>query len=123
MITVAHLGGDCYPSTPIGINLPNADWIRKEHGSKSVTMENITYAYIKAALGNGFLEEFCYSDEEIELSMKYGSLAGNLHTDLHECLGHGSGQLLPETSPEALKNYSSHWKRQGPTCLPVLPHG
>jgi len=107
VITVAHLGGDCYPSTPIGINLPNADWIRKEHGSKSVTMENITYAYDQAALGNGFLEEFCYSEEEIELSMKYGSLAGNLHTDLHECLGHGSGQLLSETSPEALKNYSS----------------
>ncbi|MCD4682065.1 MAG: dipeptidyl peptidase 3, partial [Bacteroidales bacterium] len=107
VITVAHLGGDCYPSTPIGINLPNADWIRKEHGSKSVTMENITYAYNQAALGNGFLEEFCYSDEEIELSKEYGSLAGNLHTDLHECLGHGSGQLLPETSPEALKNYSS----------------
>ncbi len=107
VIIVAHLGGDCYPSTPIGINLPNADWIRKEHGSKSVTMENITYAYNQAALGNGFLEEFCYSDEDIELSKKYGSLAGNLHTDLHECLGHGSGQLLPETSPEALKNYSS----------------
>ena len=107
VITVAHLGGDCYPSTPIGINLPNADWIRKDHGSKSVTMENITYAYDQAALGNGFLEEFCYSDEEIELSKKYGSIAGNLHTDLHECLGHGSGQLLPGTSPEALKNYSS----------------
>jgi len=107
VITVAHLGGDCYPSTPIGINLPNADWIRKEHGSKSVTMENITYAYNQASLGNGFLEEFCYSDEEIEMAKKYGSLAGNLHTDLHECLGHGSGQLLPETSPEALKNYSS----------------
>ncbi|MBN2173025.1 MAG: dihydrofolate reductase [Bacteroidales bacterium] len=107
VITVAQLGGDCYPSTPIGINLPNADWIRKEYGSKSVTMENITYAYDQAALGNGFLEEFCYSPEEIELSKKYGSLAGNLHTDLHECLGHGSGQLLPGTSPDALKNYSS----------------
>ncbi len=107
VITVAQLGGDCYPSTPIGINLPNADWIRKEHGSKSVTMENITYAYDQAALGNGFLEEFCYSPEEIELSKKYGSLASNLHTDLHECLGHGSGQLLPGTSSEALKNYSS----------------
>jgi len=107
VITVAQLGGDCYPSTPIGINLPNADWIRKEHGSKSVTMENITYAYDQAALGNGFLEEFCYDNEEIELAKKYGSLAGNLHTDLHECLGHGSGQLLAGTSPEALKNYSS----------------
>jgi len=107
VITVAQLGGDCYPSTPIGINLPNADWIRKEHGSKSVTMENITYAYNQASLGNGFLEEFCYSEEEIEMAKKYGSQAGNLHTDLHECLGHGSGQLLPGTSPEALKNYSS----------------
>jgi dipeptidyl-peptidase III len=107
VITVAQLGGDCYPSTPIGINLPNADWIRKDHGSKSVTMENITYAYDQASLGNGFLEEFCYSPEEIELAKNYGSLAGNLHTDLHECLGHGSGQLMPGTSPEALKNYSS----------------
>ncbi|MBM3436347.1 MAG: dihydrofolate reductase, partial [Bacteroidetes bacterium] len=107
VITVAQLGGDCYPSTPIGINLPNADWIRKEHGSKSVTMENITHAYDQAALGNGFLEEFCFSQEEIDLAKKYGSVAGNLHTDLHECLGHGSGQLLPGTSSEALKNYSS----------------
>jgi dipeptidyl-peptidase-3 len=107
VITVAQLGGDCYPSTPIGINLPNADWIRKEYGSKSVTMENITYSYEQAALGNGFLEEFCYSPEEIELAKKYGPLASNLHTDLHECLGHGSGQLLPGTSSEALKNYSS----------------
>ncbi|MCF8378427.1 MAG: dipeptidyl peptidase 3 [Bacteroidales bacterium] len=107
VITVSQLGGDCYPSTPIGINLPNADWIRKEHGSKSVTMENITYAYDRAALGNGFLEEFCLTQEEIERSGKYGSMAGNLHTDLHECLGHGSGQLLKDTSPEALKNYSS----------------
>ncbi len=107
VITVVQLGGDCYPSTPIGINLPNADWIRKEHGSKSVTMENITYAYDQASLGNGFLEEFCYTEEEIELAKKFGLLAGNLHTDMHECLGHGSGQLLPGTSPEALKNYSS----------------
>ncbi len=107
VITVAQLGGDCYPSTPIGINLPNADWIRKEHGSKSVTMENITYAYDQAALGNGFMEEFAASKEEIEMAKKYGSLASNLHTDLHECLGHGSGQLLPKTNPDALKNYSS----------------
>jgi dipeptidyl-peptidase-3 len=107
VITVAHLGGDCYPSTPIGINLPNADWIRKEHGSKSVTMENITYAYDKATQDSGFLEEFCHSPEEVALAKKYGVLAGNLHTDLHECLGHGSGQLLPGTSPEALKNYAS----------------
>lgn len=107
VITVAQLGGDCYPSTPIGINLPNADWIRRDHGSKSVTMENITYAYDKAAEGNGFLEEFAASEEEIHLSKTYGPKAGNLHTDLHECLGHGSGQLLPGTSSEALKNYSS----------------
>jgi len=107
VITVAQLGGDCYPSTPIGINLPNADWIRKEHGSKSVTMENITYAYDQAALGNGFIEEFASSSDEIEMAKKYGSLASNLHTDLHECLGHGSGQLLPKTNPDALKNYSS----------------
>ena len=107
VITVAQLAGDCYPSTPIGINLPNADWIRKEHGSKSVTIENITYAYDQASLGNGVLEEFTLTEEERELSRTYGSLAGNLHTDLHECLGHGSGQLLPGTSSEALKNYSS----------------
>ncbi len=107
VITVAQLGGDCYPSTPIGINLPNADWIRKEHGSKSVTMDNITYAYDQASLGNGFLEEFCATPEEIERIKKYGYMAGNIHTDLHECLGHGSGQLLPGTSSEALKNYSS----------------
>lgn len=107
VITVAQLAGDCYPSTPIGINLPNADWIRKEHGSKSVTIDNITYAYDQASLGNGVLEEFTLTEEECELSRKFGSLAGNLHTDLHECLGHGSGQLLPGTGSEALKNYSS----------------
>ncbi|GAB4317074.1 MAG: dihydrofolate reductase [Bacteroidales bacterium] len=107
VITVVQLGGDCYPSTPIGINLPNADWIRKEHGSKSVTMDNITYAYDQAARESGFLEEFAWSQEEIDRSRKYGHLAGNLHTDLHECLGHGSGKLAPGTSPEALKNYAS----------------
>ncbi len=107
VITVAHLGGDCYPTTPIGINLPNADWIRKEHGSKSVTMDNITYAYDQVSMESGFLEEFAASREEIERQKKYGSLAGNLHTDLHECIGHASGQLLPGTSPEALKSYSS----------------
>lgn len=107
VITAAQLGGDCYPSTPIGINLPNADWIRKEHGSKSVTIENITYAYDQAALGNGMLEEFAASSEEIEQAKKYGSLASNLHTDLHECLGHGSGQLLPGTRGDELKNYGS----------------
>ncbi len=107
VITVAQLGGDCYPSTPIGINLPNSDWIRKDYGSKSVTMENITYAYDQAAIGNGFMEEFAATEEEIELNKKYGFLAGNLHTDLHECLGHGSGQLLPDVASEALKNYGS----------------
>ena len=107
VITAAQLGGDCYPSTPIGINLPNADWIRKDHGSKSVTIENITCAYDQAALGNGMLEEFVLTEEERELSKKYGSLASNVHTDLHECLGHGSGQLLPGTSSEALRNYQS----------------
>lgn len=107
VITAAQLGGDCYPSTPIGINLPNADWIRKEHGSKSVTIENITYAYDQASLGNGMLEEFAASPQEIEWSKSYGSLASNLHTDLHECLGHGSGQLLPNTRGDELKNYGS----------------
>jgi dipeptidyl-peptidase III len=107
VITVAQLGGGCDPSTPIGINLPNAQWIRKEHGSKSVTMDNITYSYDQAALGNGFMEEFSYSPEEIELAKKYGYLAGNLTTDLHECLGHGSGQLNDGVSAESMKNYHS----------------
>ncbi|MEI7982870.1 MAG: dihydrofolate reductase, partial [Bacteroidota bacterium] len=107
VITVAQLGGDCYPTTPIGINLPNANWIRKEYGSKSVTMDNITYAYNKASLGNGFMEEFAYSQGEIDREKKYGQLAGNLTTDLHECLGHGSGQLKPGITGEALKNYHS----------------
>ncbi|RLD54606.1 MAG: dihydrofolate reductase, partial [Bacteroidetes bacterium] len=107
VITVAMLGGDCYPTTPIGVNLPNADWIRKDYGSKSVTIENITYAYDQASKGNGFLEEFCFTEDEVKLSREYGTIAGNLHTDLHECLGHGSGQLLPGVSPEALKNYSA----------------
>lgn len=107
VITVAQLGGDCYPSSPIGINLPNADWIRKDHGSKSVTMENITYAYDRASQGSGMLEEFVYRKEDRELSKKHGALAGNLHTDLHECLGHGSGQLLEGTASDALENYGS----------------
>jgi dipeptidyl-peptidase-3 len=106
-INAAQLGGDCYPSSPIGINLPNADWIRKQHGSKSVTIENITLAHEKAALGNGMLEEFAFDEEEIQLAKKYGSLAGSLHTDLHECLGHGSGQLMPGTKGDELKNYGS----------------
>lgn len=107
VITVAQLGGDCYPSTPIGINLPNADWIRKEHGSKSVTMDNITYAYDQVAMQSGFLEEFAASQEEIDRQRKYGSQADNIHTDMHECIGHASGQLLPGTSSEALQSYSS----------------
>ncbi len=107
VITVAMLGGDCYPATPIGINLPNADWIRRDHGSKSVTIENITEAYDKASQGNGFGEEFVWSDAERELLAKYGFESDNLHTDLHECLGHGSGKLLQGTDPDALKAYSS----------------
>ena len=107
VITVAMLGGDCYPATPIGINLPNADWIRRDHGSKSVTIENITEAYDKAAQGNGFSEEFIWSDTERALIKQYGFESDNLHTDLHECLGHGSGKLLPGTDPDALKAYSS----------------
>ena len=107
VINVAMLGGDCYPHTPIGINLPNADWLRQQYGSKSVTIENITYAYDQAAKGTGFLEEFCYTQEEIDRHHQYGFLAGNLHTDLHECLGHGSGQLLEGVSGNELKSYGS----------------
>ena len=107
VITIAMLGGECYPYTPIGINLPNANWIRKDYGSKSVTLENITYAYDRANLGNGFLQEFCYDSNEINLSKNYEYIADNLHTDLHECLGHGSGKVLPGVSEQALKNYQS----------------
>ena len=107
VITVAMLGGDCYPATPIGINLPNADWIRKEHGSKSVTIDNITYAYAQAALGNGFHEEFVLRADDRERIKKYGKLGDDLHTDLHECLGHGSGQLAAGTSGTELKSYTS----------------
>ena len=107
VITVSMLGGDCYPATPIGINLPNADWIRRDHGSKSVTIENITEAYDKASQGNGFSEEFVWSDVERNGMKQYGFLTDNLHTDLHECLGHGSGKLLENTDPDALKAYSS----------------
>ena len=107
VITVAMLGGDCYPATPIGINLPNADWIRKEYGSKSVTIDNITYAYDRAAQGNGFKEEFVLRSEDRERMAKYGKLADDLHTDLHECLGHGSGQLAPGTKGNELRTYSS----------------
>ena len=107
VITVAMLGGDCYPSTPIGINLPNADWIRKEYGSKSVTIDNITYAYDMAAHGNGFNVEFVLRAEDRERMDKYGKLADDLHTDLHECLGHGSGQLAPGVKGGELKSYGS----------------
>jgi dipeptidyl-peptidase-3 len=106
-ICAAMLGGDEYPSTAIGINLPNADWIRAEHGSKSITISNITDAYNKAAHGNGFKEEFVVDDATLSLIEKYGDVCDDLHTDLHECLGHGSGQLLPGTDPDALKAYGN----------------
>ena len=109
VINVATLAGDCYPAAPIGINLPNADWIRREHGSKSVTIANLTSAYSKAAQESpkNMLGEFAWDENEIEMLKKYGDLTNDLHTDLHECLGHGSGQLLPATSPNALGEYSS----------------
>ena len=109
VINVATLAGDCFPAAPIGINLPNADWIRREHGSKSVTIANLTSAYSKAAQESpkNMLGEFAWSEEEIAAEKEYGGITGDLHTDLHECLGHGSGQLLPQTSPNALGEYSS----------------
>ena len=109
VINATTLSGDCYPSTPIGINLPNADWIRKEHGSKSVTIANITHAYDLAAQESpkSTLNEFAWDDEEIAMAKKYLTLTDEIHTDLHECLGHGSGQVLPGVSQNALKEYSS----------------
>jgi dipeptidyl-peptidase-3 len=107
VITAAILAGDLYPATAIGINLPNSNWIRSAHGSKSVTIGNLTDAYNKAAHGNGFSDEFVYSEVEKGYLEKYGDLTGDLHTDLHECLGHGSGQLLPGVDPDALKAYGS----------------
>lgn len=107
VITAAILAGDLYPSTAIGINLPNSNWIRSVHGSKSVTIGNLTDAYNKAARGNGFREEFVYSDVERELLEKYADITDDLHTDLHECLGHGSGKLLPGVDPDALKAHGS----------------
>ncbi|PKQ62197.1 dihydrofolate reductase [Labilibaculum manganireducens] len=107
VIIVAMLGGDCHPATPIGVNLPNAEWIRKEHGSKSVTIDNITHAYHQSSLKSGMIDEFAYSKEEVARAKEHGYLGGNLHTDLHECLGHGSGQLLPGVGMDALKNYHS----------------
>lgn len=107
VICAAMLGGDEYPSTAIGINLPNADWIRAEYGSKSVTIGNLTDAYSKASRGNGFMQEFVIDDETRALIDRYGDLCDELHTDLHECLGHGSGQLLKETDSDALKAYGN----------------
>ena len=109
VINAVCLAGDSYPSTPIGINLPNADWIRKEHGSKSVTIANITHTYDLAAqeLPNSTLQEFAYSKKEIELAKKWGTVADEIHTDLHECLGHASGQLLPGVSSTAMGEYAS----------------
>lgn len=107
VICAAMLGGDEYPSTAIGINLPNADWIRARYGSKSITISNITDAYNKAARGNGFKEEFVINEATLRLIRKYGDICDDLHTDLHECLGHGSGQLLPGVDPDALKAYGN----------------
>lgn len=107
VITAAMLGGDCYPSTPIGINLPNADWIRRDHGSKSVTIANITEAYEKSSAGNGFTDEFLLLDADKQIREKWGAVAGDLTTDLHECLGHGSGQLGVGVKGDELRNYGS----------------
>ena len=107
VICAAMLGGDEYPSTAIGINLPNADWIRAVHGSKSITIGNITEAYNRAARGNGFQQEFVVDEQTLSMIEKYGDVCDDLHTDLHECLGHGSGQLLPQTDPDALKSYGN----------------
>jgi dipeptidyl-peptidase-3 len=107
VINIAMLGGDCYPASPLGINLPNADWIRKEVGSKSVTLANITRAYDVASQGNGFLEEFAFDQTEVDRIKKYGTISDALHTDLHECVGHASGKLADGTDPNALKNYAS----------------
>ena len=109
VINAACLAGDCYPSTPIGINLPNADWIRKDYGSKSVTIANITHAYDYAAqeCPKSTLTEFAWDEDEIAMAKKFGGVTDEIHTDLHECLGHGSGQLLPGTSPNAMGEYSS----------------
>jgi len=107
VITAAILAGDSYPATPIGINLPNSNWIRAQHGSKSVSIDNITAAYDAAAAGNGFAEEFMWSNVEVEQARKYAHYVDNIHTDLHECLGHGSGQLLTGVDPDALKAHGS----------------
>lgn len=107
VINAAILGGDLYPSSAIGINLPNSNWVRAEHGSKSVTIANLTHAYDEAARGNGFRNEFADSTQTVSMMDRYGSICDDLHTDLHECLGHGSGRLLPGVDPDALKAYGS----------------
>ena len=107
VINAAILGGDLYPSSAIGINLPNSNWVRAEHGSKSVTIANLTHAYDEAARGNGFRNEFADSAQTVSMMDRYGSVCDDLHTDLHECLGHGSGRLLPGVDPDALKAYGS----------------
>ena len=107
VVCAAMLGGDEYPASAIGINLPNADWIRAEYGSKSVTISNLTHAYDMAAKGNGFLEEFVIDNQTRALLKTFGNLTDELHTDLHECLGHGSGKLLPGIDPDSLKNYGN----------------
>ena len=107
VINAAILGGDLYPSSAIGINLPNSNWVRAEHGSKSVTIANLTHAYDEAARGNGFRNEFADSAQTVSMMDRYGSACDDLHTDLHECLGHGSGRLLPGVDPDALKAYGS----------------
>ncbi|WP_066631268.1 dipeptidyl-peptidase 3 family protein [Labilibacter marinus] len=106
-ISAVAVGGDCYPASPLGINLPNAEWIREEYGSKSVTLTNISNAHHKASLSSGFAEEFTLTAEEVELEKKYGAVSDNLHTHLHECVGHGSGKLMPGVTSDALKNYAS----------------
>ena len=107
VVRAAILGGDLYPSTAIGINLPNSNWVRAEHGSKSVTIANLTHSYAQASKGSGMLEEFSNSEEDIKILKEYGDITDDLHTDLHECLGHGSGKLLPGVDPDSLKAYGS----------------
>ena len=113
-INVIVESGDAAPSTPIGINLPNSDWIRKEHGSKSVSLSNIVNAYNANSAGSGFLDEFVNDAEMIELMKEYGALSNNLHTDMHECIGHASGKLNPGLVPDqTLRSYLQLWKKHG----------
>lgn len=107
VVNAVMLGGDCYPATPIGVNLPNADWIREEYGSKSISLSNITHAYHEASKGSGVLTEFAASEREVALQEKYGALSDDLHTQLHECLGHGSGRMKPGVTLDDLKAYGS----------------